>query len=187
MHTFVLGSSSPRRRELFSLVVPRYEVVPAQVDEHSLSASTPALLAETLGRAKCAEVALRRPEAIVIGCDTVVEYGGKALGKPADRQEAAEMLRCFSGRAHQVHTGVAVRCKGEEHFFTETSLVVFAPLTEEEIRAYTATQEPYDKAGGYAIQGGAAKFITRIEGCYFNIMGLPVSRLYRCLKNLGYL
>ena len=185
--TFVLSSSSPRRRELFSLVVPRYEVVPARVDERALTAPTPLELAQVLGRAKCAEVAQRRPGDVVVGCDTVVECEGEALGKPADRGQAAEMLRRFSGAVHRVHTGVAIRCGGEEHFFTETSRVSFAPLTEEEIAAYTATEEPYDKAGGYAIQGGAAKFITRIEGCYFNIMGLPVSRLYQCLKSLGYL
>lgn len=187
MYEFILATSSPRRKELFSLLVPAYKIIPSTLDESTIQAEGPAALALALGRAKCAEVALAHKNAVVIGCDTVVEADGRALGKPKSRQEARDMLCSFSGRAHLVHTGVALRCEGKEAFFTETSTVHFCTLSREEIETYISGEEPYDKAGAYAIQGGAAKFVRGIEGCYFNIMGLPVAALYQCLKENGYL
>ena len=126
--------------------------------------------------------------AIVIGADTVVEIDGEALGKPGSASIAAQMLRRLSGREHRVLTGLAVirlphmAVRRE----VESTTVRFAPLTDEEIEQYAATPEPLDKAGGYAIQGIAGRYVERIEGCYFNVVGLPLARLYRILREMGW-
>ena len=181
----VLASASPRRRELLRLIAPDFEVLSVDLDERAITADCPAALVEKLAGAKAAAAAALRPDETVIGCDTVVDLDGRVLGKPADRGEADQMLRALSGRSHLVHTGVCVIQGGVPHTLVETTQVFFSPISEEEIAAYTATDEPYDKAGGYAVQGGAARFVRRIEGCYFNVMGLPVSALYRLLRSLG--
>lgn len=181
----ILASASPRRRELLHLVTDRFEVVTSEVDERALTAPTPALLVARLAAAKAAAVAALRPADTVLGCDTVVDLDGRVLGKPADRDEARAMLRAYSGRWHWVRTGVCAVKDGAAHTHVETSRVFFAALTDAEIERYITTDEPYDKAGGYAVQGGAGKFVTRIEGCYFNVMGLPVSAVYRLLNSLG--
>lgn len=180
----ILASGSPRRRELLQLVTPRFEVVASEVDERAVSAPTPQALVAALAEAKARAVAALRPADVVLGCDTVVDLDGRVLGKPADRAEAEAMLRAYSGRWHYVRTGVCAVKDGQAHGFVETSKVFFAPLEEDEIAAYAATDEPYDKAGAYAIQGGAARLVTRVEGCYFNVMGLPVAALYRLLRQL---
>ena len=131
-------------------------------------------------------LAVQHPSACVLGCDTVVDVDGEVLGKPHDAADARRMMRLLSGRTHRVHTGVCLAVPGRpDDVFACTSSVRFAALSEEEIEAYIATPEPYDKAGGYAVQGGAAKFVQGIEGCYHNIMGLPVSRVYAALKAAG--
>ncbi len=187
MERFILASNSPRRKELLQKVVATYEVMPSSVNEGEVQAETPVLLVQKLARVKALDIAKQNPEAVVIGCDTIVELNGNALGKPHNLQEAREMLQLLSGSTHFVHTGVCVQKKMHRTYFVETSAVTFAPLTEKEIETYIASDEPYDKAGGYAIQGEAAKFVTKIEGCYFNIMGLPVAHLYKVLKELNYL
>ena len=175
--SMILASGSPRRKELLAMIDPEFAVITSEVDESAITAPTPARTALELATAKCKAVAQDHPEDLVIGCDTVVDCGGRIFGKPASRAEAVEMLHQLSGKAHQVHTGVCV-CRGQTcERFVATSTVRFYPIEESVIQAYVDTPEPYDKAGGYAIQGTAALFCEGIEGCYYNIMGLPVSRL----------
>jgi len=181
----ILASASPRRRELMALITPEFRVETSDVDERLLTAPTPAALAQTLAAAKCAAVAAAHPDAAVLGCDTVVDVDGAVLGKPADRADARRMLQLLRGRTHQVHTGVCVRCGARCESGAETTAVTFCNFSDAELEAYLATDEPYDKAGAYGIQGGAARFVTGICGCYFNVMGLPVSRVYHLLKTLG--
>lgn len=183
----ILASASPRRRELLARVVPEYQVCTAEVDERAIRADTPALLAQRLAEAKCRAVARGRPDAAVIGCDTVVDVDGAVFGKPADRDDARRMLQTLSGREHRVHTGVCIAAGGRELCFAETTRVRFAVLHARELEAYLDTQDPYDKAGAYGVQSGAAKFVTGIDGCFFNVMGLPVARLYAALRQLGVL
>ncbi len=182
----ILASKSPRRRELFSLITKSFTCVASDVDENAVSAADARELCLTLARLKCRDIARRRKSDAVIGCDTVVSSGGRVLGKPRSRDEAREMLTLLSGSAHSVFTGVclAVPPSGEEGFVCETE-VEFFDVSPAEIESYIATDEPYDKAGGYGIQGGAARFVKEIRGDYFNVMGLPVSRLYRLLQKSG--
>ena len=181
----ILASSSPRRKELLGLITPRFTVCAADIDERALSAPAPGELAGLLGRAKCAAVAREYPADTVIGCDTVVDVDGEVLGKPRDKDDARRMIGLLSGRAHLVHTGVCIRQGARELSFVDTTRVAFVPLSAAEIEAYIATPVPYDKAGAYGVQSGAAKFVQGIEGCYFNVMGFPVPRVYAALKELG--
>lgn len=181
----ILASASPRRKELLRLITPDFEVVTSSVDESAVRADSPSGLALALACAKCEDVARTHFSDAVIGCDTVVEAGGKVLGKPRDKADARRMLQMYSGRSHLVHTGVCVQKAGLREKFTVTTRVTFCPMTRAEIEAYISTDEPYDKAGAYGIQGTAARFVCGVEGCYFNVMGLPVSRLYAALKSLG--
>jgi len=181
----LLASASPRRRELMQLVTPQYTVVTSDVDESKIFADTPAHLAQSLAAAKARAVAAGHPGDTVCGFDTVVECDGEVFGKPADEADALRMLRALSGRSHKVHTGVCV-CQGAKAAATvETTVVHFAPIGEEDLLAYVRTPEPYDKAGAYAIQGHAAVWCSGIEGCYYNIMGLPVHRAARLLAQMG--
>ncbi len=138
-----------------------------------------------IARRKARAVAASAPEAVVIGADTLVCVDGMALGKPKDQADAARMCHLLSGREHDVFTGVCMICGKKEIVHLERSGVVFRPLEEEEIQAYIATDEPYDKAGGYAIQGTAAAFIVRYNGSYENIMGFPVDAVAGMLKQFG--
>ena len=179
----ILASSSPRRRELMALITPDYTVRTSDVDERAIRAETPALLAQKLAAAKCRAVAESCPEDVVIGCDTVVDVDGTVFGKPHDAEDAKRMLRALSGKTHQVHTGVCIAKGDRAEHFVDSCKVTFFPLGEEEIALYTATPEPYDKAGAYAIQGRAALWLDRIEGDYYTIMGLPVSRTVQTLAH----
>ncbi|MBQ5754976.1 MAG: septum formation protein Maf [Oscillospiraceae bacterium] len=178
----VLASQSPRRRQLMELITADFEVQVSQVDEHGITAPDPAALAGALAKAKCLAVSALRPGDTVIGSDTVVDCGGTVLGKPANEAEARQMLEMLSGRVHLVHTGVCLAKGQKTDVFVHTSKVEFFPLSREEIDAYVATKEPYDKAGGYGIQGGGALFCKGIDGDFFSIMGLPVSQLAKHLK-----
>ncbi|MEG1152943.1 MAG: Maf family protein [Ruthenibacterium sp.] len=179
----ILASASPRRKELLALITPDYTVVPSMLDERAITAETPKALAQALACAKCRDIAQNYPRDCVIGCDTVVDVDGAVLGKPADAADARHMLQLLSGRTHLVHTGVAL-CKGAQfEAFAETTAVTFATLSETEIEDYLATGEPYDKAGGYGIQGAAAKFVRGVDGCYFNVMGFPVAHVYAALRH----
>jgi septum formation protein len=183
----VLASASPRRKELLALLTKNFRVAVSDVDESGLTAAAPAQLAQVLAQAKCAAVAQQHPDSVVIGCDTVVDVDGQVLGKPKNRADAQRMLTLLSGRSHLVHTGVSVQSPHGERTFAVTSTVHFSAIDPQELEAYLNTDEPYDKAGAYGIQGYAARFVTGIEGCYFNIVGLPVSALYQVLREQGVL
>ncbi len=188
----VLASQSPRRQELLRNAGIEFVVQPADVEETRLSHESPREFAERAARDKARAVARMRPADVVLGADTVVVVDGTVLGKPRDAAAAARMLRLLSGRAHQVITGVCVigpretpKAKRKTRFEdvrSETTTVYFQPLTEENIAFYIAHGEPMDKAGAYAIQGIASRWIPRIEGCYFNVVGLPVPLVWRMLR-----
>ena len=178
----ILASGSPRRRELMSLITPDYTVITSDVDETKIAADSPAHLAKALATAKARAVAEENPDDVVCGFDTVVECEGEVFGKPKDEADAVRMLRALSGREHRVHTGVCI-CRGRRAAATvETTVVHFSPIAEDDLCAYVRTPEPYDKAGAYAIQGHAALWCAGIEGCYYNIMGLPVHRTAQLLR-----
>ncbi|MGC8794008.1 MAG: Maf family protein [Bryobacteraceae bacterium] len=180
----VLASQSPRRRELLARAGFSFVVRPVEVDETWWPGEEPAAHVERLAREK-ARVAPAGPDDIVLGADTVVVVDGEILGKPADAEDAARMLRKLSGRMHRVLTGVCLKRGPTELTHVEATWVSFATLDEQEIRDYVASGEPMDKAGAYAIQGLASRFVKRIEGCYFNVVGLPVASVYRLLKQLA--
>ena len=144
---------------------------------------TPAHLVEQLARGKCLAVSAQHPGAVVIGCDTVVDVNGEVFGKPHSEEDAKRMLRALSGAAHEVHTGVCISDGTRTESFVDSCRVTFFPLSGEEIDFYASTAEPYDKAGAYAIQGRAALWLDRIEGDYYTIMGLPVSRTVQLLAH----
>ena len=178
----ILASGSPRRRELMSLITPDYTVITSDVDETKIAADSPAHLAKALATAKARAVAEENPDDVVCGFDTVVECEGEVFGKPKDEADAVRMLRALSGKTHQVHTGVCIAKGDRVEHFVDSCKVTFFPLSEEEIDFYASTKEPYDKAGAYAIQGRAALWLDRIEGDYYTIMGLPVSRTVRLIE-----
>ena len=183
----VLASASPRRSELLRQIgLTGFQVSPSSFDELLDKASCDGAsgYARETARCKAQEVASRsfngQLASVVIGADTVVEVDGVVLEKPADAADASRMLRSLSGRRHAVHTGVALYFprRGQTcRSFSETTHVQFAHLTEDAIAAYVASGEPNDKAGAYGIQGAAAAFVTGIDGCYFNVVGLPLHRL----------
>ncbi len=184
----VLASKSPRRRQLMTLITPDFLLDEAAVDESAVTAQSPAALALELARRKAADVAARRAGDVVIGCDTVVEVDGLVLGKPVGQQQAAQMLEKLSDNHHLVHTGVCI-CPpgGPPECFCETTRLEFSSIPPAAIASYVQTPEPYDKAGGYGIQGWAARYTRRVEGCYYNVMGLPVAALYQKLHGAGLL
>ena len=182
MKQLILASGSPRRKELLALVTPDFTVKVSDVDESAITAPTPAGLAKALARAKCLAVAETEPEALVLGSDTVVEFEGEVFGKPKNPQDAQRMLQALSGKRHYVHTGVCMAQGDHIENFVVSSAVDFFPIEEADLQGYIDTKEPYDKAGGYAIQGHAAVWCKGIEGCYYNIMGLPVSQVAQALK-----
>jgi septum formation protein len=182
---FLLASSSPRRRELLRHAGFDFEVCPSHIVEEIQRGEQPEEFARRAAREKALHVAASSPPgSFVLGADTVVVIEGEVLGKPSDPQDAARMLRLLSGRTHQVHTGIClVRAPDEiEALKHETTLVTFRELDEEEIRSYVESGEPLGKAGAYAVQGLASKFVTRISGCYSNVVGLPVALVYEILK-----
>lgn len=181
----VLASASPRRQDLLRNVGISFEVQPAHIPEDPLPGEGPKICAERLAREKALAVAQQRPQDAVLGADTVVVVDGQILGKPIDASDAARMLRLLSGREHQVITGVALVDRGQWSVASETTLVTMSEITEAEIANYVATGEPMDKAGAYAIQGIASRWIPRIEGDYGNVVGLPVALVWRMLKESG--
>ena len=184
----VLASSSPRRRELLSLIGIAHAVSPAELDEAVLPGEAPAPHAERLARAKAAAVAERfgdDPGIIVIGADTIVVVDGDILGKPGDEAAAAAMLRRLSGRSHTVFTAVAVAREHQLVSGVESVDVTFRGLSDEDIARYIATGEPMDKAGAYGIQGYGATIVERIVGDYFAVMGLALGRLVGLLREVG--
>ena len=185
----ILASASPRRAEILRDAGIPFSVLSSAIDETPYSNESPSDLVQRLANAKADLVAARAVgAAIVIAADTVVVLDGHILGKPRSNDEAQHMLQQLSGRTHSVVTGVAlIRLPDiERRQFVETTLVHFVSLSPEEISRYLATDEPHDKAGAYGIQGRAGRYIPRIEGCYFNVVGLPLSRLLSSLQELGW-
>ena len=181
----VLASASPRRRELLTLIGIAHEVRPANIDETMRPREAPRRYAERLAREKASAVAARDPDLITIGADTVVVINRKVLGKPADADDAARMLRMLSGREHTVITAVAVSRGRKLRSAIEEVRVKFRALRDDEIDAYIAMGEPMDKAGAYGIQGYGATIVERIEGDYFAVMGLPLVRLVGLMRDVG--
>lgn len=182
----ILASRSPRRRKLLAQLGLDFEVHPSDLDENATNHRLPEQLVEQLALEKARAVAARFPEALTLGADTIVVLDGDVLNKPADEAEARAMLRRLSGRTHTVYTGVALvhPASQREVVDYEATQVTLAPLTDAEIDAYVATGSPLDKAGAYGIQDDyGAVFIRRIEGDYYNVVGLPLHRLYRMLRN----
>jgi septum formation protein len=174
----ILASASPRRRELLAQAGFSFEVVPADVAEVRKPGEDPIRFVTRLAREKAEAVAASRsitPDTIVLGADTIVVVDEEVLGKPQDAADAARMLRLLSGQTHQVITGVCLAKGRERQRAAEVTFVRFATLSDEEIDAYVATGEPLDKAGAYAIQGRAGRWVPRIHGCYFNVVGLPLA------------
>ena len=178
----VLASASPRRSELLRNAAIQFIVDPAHVREEPGPLERPLDYAKRLAREKALTALARHPHDAVLGADTVVVVDEHLLEKPADAEDAARMLRLLSGRAHQVITGVSVVAPGFEITEAETTQVYFGRLSDQEIAEYVASGEPMDKAGAYGIQGIASRWIGRIEGCYFNVVGLPIERVYRMLR-----
>ena len=181
----VLASGSPRRRDLLNLIGISHDVRPANIDEAMRPREAPRRHAERLAREKASAIAVRDPDLIVIGADTVVVINRKVLGKPADAADAARMLRMLSGREHTVVTAVAVSRGRKLRSAVEEVRVKFRRLRDDEIEAYIATGEPMDKAGAYGIQGFGATIVERIEGDYFAVMGLPLGRLVGLMRDVG--
>ena len=182
----VLASASPRRQELLRNAGIPFSVQPADIDEAPITGESPQECAVRLAREKALAVFHSRPSQFVLGADTIVVVENSILGKPRDADDAAHMLHWLSGRTHAVITGVClvrpIAGEGQPIAASETTLVTMTRLSDEEIRAYVTTGEPMDKAGAYAIQGIASRWISRIEGDYSNVVGLPVARVYAMLQ-----
>lgn len=192
----VLASASPRRQELLRNAGVRFVVQPTNIPEVPQPGEAPRAFAERMAREKALTVFRRRPNDFVLGADTIVIVDGEILGKPRDSADAVRMLRVLSGRTHQVLTGVCLvsprlrtedwrQEAGFEDIRSETTLVTMDPLGDDDIHSYVSTGEPRDKAGAYAIQGKASRWVSRIEGDYFNVVGLPVSLVYKMLREHG--
>ncbi len=190
----ILASASPRRSEIMTQAGFAFTVVPSSVEENIIS-ENPDKIVEDLALQKANDVyrTIKKDyegkDFIVIGADTIVCYNGEILGKPEDEQEAFDMLKLLSDRTHQVYTGVAIlyRCEGAKqvYFFNDKTDVTFCAVNDYELKDYIATFDCMDKAGSYGIQGPFAKHIKGINGDYFNVVGLPISRLYQELKKLN--
>lgn len=182
----ILASASPRRIELLRSLGLDFDILPSPCENEPDMSIGPQAALESVALAKAETVRdMTGTDRLIIAADTSVLLDGAFLGKPRDRAEAAAMLRALSGRRHTVITGVALLRGPDNIVFSETTQVFFRPLTEREINIYTATGEPFDKAGAYGAQGMASLFIERIEGDYFNVVGLPVCRLGLMLARMG--
>lgn len=176
---YILASGSPRRKELLSMILDDFEIVVSNAKE-DVVASEPNTVTKELAYIKAKSVwdnQKDKSKLMVIGADTVVSVDGKILGKPANKKEAFEMINMLQGKTHQVYTGVAIFFENEEHVFSCKTDVNVDQMTNEQIEKYISTDEPYDKAGAYGIQGLFAKHIKSISGCYYNVVGLPVNAL----------
>jgi septum formation protein len=181
MNQLILASSSPRRRELLAKAGFTFDVHAADIDESLHAAEQPKDYVQRLALEKAQTIAASHPHAVVLGADTTVVLEGEVLGKPTDHADAERMLRLLSGRTHQVYTGLAVVRGSEHRIHVETTDVVFRSITDEELKTYLASGDAMDKAGAYGIQGYAARWIPRIEGNYFNVVGLPLSAVVELL------
>lgn len=172
---YILASKSPRRKELLSEIVESFEIMTKETDETLPDGIHPKEGVEILAIKKGSAVAEDYPDSVVISSDTLVEIGGVALGKPKNEEDARQMLRTLSGKAHNVHTGVAVHFKEKVFSGVDSTAVYFKEMSEEEIEEYVKSGDPMDKAGSYGIQSGGGKFVAKIEGNYDTVVGLSVS------------
>lgn len=179
-----MASASPRRQELIALISENVICAPSGVEEVIPDGIAVSEIPLSLAFQKAAAVAESFPDDLVVGCDTGVILDGEILGKPEDKEDARRMISALSGRTHQVITGCSLHYKGKSKGFSNVTEVEFFKLSEKEIEDYINTSEPYDKAGGYGIQGKAGLFVKAIKGDYFNVVGLPVAELNRQLKAL---
>ena len=179
---YILASASPRRRELFSLIVPEFEVIPAQREEKFNMSLFPEQVALAVAEGKCDEVFSKNPDGVVVGCDTIVVLGGEILGKPKDGADAAETLRRLSGKTHFVITAVCIRTKYKKLLECERTEVRFNQLSEEFIKEYVESGSPMDKAGSYGIQDGG--LVKEYFGSYTNVVGLPVTTVKKMLEEV---
>lgn len=181
----LLASASPRRREILENLGFEFEILPSNVDESEVIWNDPVESARLLAEIKAVDAQMTRPRKTIIAADTIVLCEGQVMGKPGSPEEAREMLETLSGRMHEVVTGIAlITLPNIRIIEAESTKVFFRELKPEEISRYIETGEPFDKAGAYAIQGYASAFIDRIEGCYFNVVGLPVARLFGMFRKL---
>jgi septum formation protein len=182
-YRLILASKSPRRRYLLRQAGLEFDVIPSNFDESRVAMQDPVDYVRTLSRAKAGDIAAQYPDRWIIGADTIVLIHGRILGKPGNRSAARAMLERLSGQTHQVHTGFTICCVAQGKQFTDvvTTEVTFKKLTNDEIKWYIHTDEPFDKAGAYAIQGLGTFLVERINGSYTNVVGLPVCEV------IGYL
>ena len=181
----ILASASPRRRELLAQAGLRFDVLPAHIDETRHHGEAPTAYAQRLALEKAQAILALHAGAVVLGADTIVELDGEVLHKPANVAEAESTLRALSGREHRVHTGIAVVYGANQWQHLETTTVCFAEIPEADLAHYLASGDSLDKAGAYGIQGYAARWIPRIEGDFFNVMGLPLAATMRLLRASG--
>ncbi|WP_457600651.1 Maf family protein [Hydrogenivirga sp.] len=182
MGELILASSSPRRREILSLMGVKFRVLPARIEEKPLA--QPLLTARKLAREKALWVWRRNKNSLVLGADTLVFVGDQIIGKPKDEEDAFRILSFLSGRWHRVVTAVSFVGKGVRLTLHDVARVRFRRLSEKEIKEYISTGEPMDKAGAYGVQGYGATVVERIEGSFYTVMGLPAHRVYEVLKKL---
>ena len=185
----ILASASERRAELLTKITSNFKIKTSEFEESDIPFSGSCgdyVMALARGKAMDICSSVKKPAAI-IGCDTIVYFNGKVLGKPKDSVEAFQMLSDLSGNMHEVYTGVAVINTETQEISTEyvCTEVKFSKLSEEEINSYIETGEPFDKAGAYGIQGAASLFVEQVKGCYYNVVGLPVNKLYFMLREMG--
>jgi septum formation protein len=182
MRRLILASASPRRAELLRAAAIEFEIHCADVDESVRAGERPEAYVRRVAVEKARAIAARMADSVVLAADTTVVVDAQILGKPADAADARRMLRMLAGRSHEVLTGVCLMHDGAEDVRVASTRVTFAPMDDEEIQSYVASGEPADKAGAYALQGLASRFVTRIAGSYSNVVGLPVAEVYDLLR-----
>ena len=178
----ILASQSPRRRELLAQAGYTFDVHAADIDESRHANEAPEAYVQRLALEKAQAMLAKFPDAVILGADTTVVLDGEVLNKPRDVADAEAMLRALSGRTHLVHTGIAAVSATQQRSHVETTAVTFAAIEDAGLARYLATGDSLDKAGAYGVQGFAARWIPRIEGCYFNVMGLPLAATVELLK-----
>src|SRR5690606_14293807 len=183
----ILGSTSPRRQELLKQVQIPFIVQAANIDESQISTDDPVKKVKELAMLKGRSISIKKKDEVILAADTVVSYNGKIFEKPKNKEEAFDMISALSGNEHQVFTGVLIRSFDDEVAFVERTIVEFWPLSDQEIEGYVSTDEPYDKAGAYGIQSIGAMFVKKINGDYYNVVGLPISQVVRKLRNFSVL